>query len=427
MKKSEKPSREERRKKKKSRRSFIAILIGALVLCVVVNIIMSSGNRLETMIVRIGSQEESLETEGLLFKEQTVIYAPADGYIYCEADEDERVKIGETVAYIYKNEIDTSVGNELKGVEAEIKRLSEGTVSEDVYSRDTAKIEQTIARKVRDIPRLGYGNRMEEIADIRDEVNDLIEGRRIINGEVEPTAKADELEALKKRKAELEAQYNIERTSVNAPKAGAFTARVDGLEEELSLDRLEEITPKLLKEQIKKDARVNSSTKVKKGDPVGKIVNSFKWYLAVNVSSDLAEDMDVGDTVDIRFTDIDVNTVKGTITQISAEEGGKVAVVLKSNKYVDMIYSASKVKVELIKHYYEGLKLPSRSIRIVDGKTGVFVIRNDKAQFIPVEVLYNNKEWVIAAESTSDGTTTIKLYDELIVDGKNLYDDKVVR
>ncbi len=424
MEKSVKTSREDKRKK--SRRGFITFLICAFVFCIVLNIAMSSGDRLETMIVRTGTEEESIEAEGYLFKEQTVINAPASGYLYCEADEDERVKIGETVAYIYNNEIDSSASNELKTVEAEIEKLSGGSAASDVYSRDTAKIEQTISQELRSVPSLGYKNRIEEVSKIREKVDDLIEGRRIITGEAEAKDSTQALENLKKRKAELEARYNIERTAVHAPKAGAFTARVDGLEEILTTEALEEISPSFIRELDKKSAQVKTSTKVEGGKPIGKIVNNFGWSIAVPVPFEIAEDMDEGDTVDIRFIDINVKTVKGTVTRISSEEGGKVVLVVKSNKYVDMIYSSSRVNVEIIKHHYEGFKLPSRSIRIIDGKTGVYVIRNDKAQFIPVDILYNSKEWVIAAESVTKGST-IKLYDELIVEGKNLYDDKVVR
>ncbi|MBO5955432.1 MAG: hypothetical protein J6Q10_01370, partial [Clostridia bacterium] len=321
---------------------------------------------------------------------------------------------------------DSSASSELKSLESEIKKLSAGSQTSDFYSRDTAKIEQTISQELKNISLLGYQNRMEDIAEICEKVAGLIESRRVITGETEAKDSALELENLKKRKAELEAKYNIERTAVHAPKAGVFTARVDGLEEILTNQALKELSPASIKELDKKSVQAKVSSKVESGKPIGKIVNNFNWNIGVLVPFEFAEDMDEGDIVDIRFTDIDVKTIKGTITRISPEEGGKVVLVINTNKYVDMIYSSSRVNVEIIKHHYEGFKLPSKSIRILDGKTGVYVIRNDKAHFISVDILYNSKEWVIAAESVAGGST-IKLYDELIVDGKNLYDNKVVR
>jgi len=426
MDKNKKPSRQERRKKRKSRRGFITFLIGAFILCIVVNVVMSFNNRLETMIVRTGTEEESITTDGYLFREQTVIPAPAEGYLYCEADEEQRVKIGETVAYIYKNEISTSAMGELKAIEGEIAKLEGSLLKKDIYSNDTAKIEQSIARELSRVPALGFEGRLDEVNEIKGSVNSLIEDRRIITGEAQPQDNSEELQQLKQKKAELESKYNIERTIVHAPTSGAFTARVDGLEEMLDLKLVDEITPGYLKELDKKSVKATTDTWVENGQLMGKIVNNFSWSVAALISADLAEDMDVGDRIDIRFPEIDVRTIEATVSKITPEENGKVVVVAQSNKYVDQIYSTSKMKVELIKHHYEGYKIPSRSIRIADGATGVYVIRNDKARFLPVDIIYNSKEWVIAAESSDKGAT-IKLYDELIVSGKKLYNNKVVR
>ena len=353
MEKSGKTLREDKRKKKKSRKGFITFLICIFVFYIILNIAISSGDRIETMIVRTGTEEESIKAKGYLFKEQTVINSPDSGYLYCEADEDERVKIGETVAYVYKKEIDSSASSELKSLETEIKKLSAGSQTSDFYSRDTAKIEQTISQELKNISLLGYQNRMEDIAEICEKVDALIESRRVITGETEAKDSALELENLKKRKAELEAKYNIERTAVHAPKAGVFTARVDGLEEILTNQALKELSPASIKELDKKSVQAKVSSKVESGKPIGKIVNNFNWNIGVLVPFEFAEDMDEGDTVDIRFTDIDVKTIKGTITRISPEEGGKVVLVINTNKYVDMIYSSSRVNVEIIKNKYE--------------------------------------------------------------------------
>ena len=93
------------KKKKKRKIGFVVFLVVAFALCLGVNYLLSYSNRLETMIVRSGSEEEIIETECFVFRDQSVVYAPNAGYVYCVADEDQRVKKGETVVYIHKNEI----------------------------------------------------------------------------------------------------------------------------------------------------------------------------------------------------------------------------------------------------------------------------------------------------------------------------------
>lgn len=418
--------KQNRKKRKKKKGGFVSFLIIAFVLYIIVNVALSYGDRLETMIVKTGSEEEIIKSEGYVFRNQTIINAPKDGYLYCEADEDQRVKIGETVAYIYSNELDASVNSELKKIEAEIATLSENALKGDIYSNDAAKIEQNILTELRRVPMLGYQNRVHDVAEIKKEINNLIEGRRIILGEAEPKDNDKELEMLKARKAEIEAQHNVERTIIHAPKAGTFTARVDGLEEMLSLDSIDEVSMDYIKELNKKSGKIKSDTNVKKDEPIGKIVDNYTWSIAAPVPTDLVEDIDEGDSIEMRFTDIGVESVDGVVSKVIVGKNDKSVMIVRSNKYVDMIYSTSKLNVEFIKHHYEGFKIPSESIRIIDGKTGVYVVRNGKVKFLPVKILYNSKKWVIVSEGI-DGGSTIKLYDELVVSGKNLYNDKVVR
>ncbi|MBO4940726.1 MAG: hypothetical protein J6D15_00720 [Clostridia bacterium] len=420
-------TREEKRKKKKGKRSFVAFLIFAFALSIVINVALSYGGRIETMLVRTGTEEEIIKAKGYIFKDQTVIVSPAAGYVYCEVGDEQRVKIGETVMYIHKNQMDASAGSELKAIEEKIHKLSSNKIKDDVFSNDAAKIEQEILLALKDVPFLGFKNNIRGVSEIKDNVNSLIEGRMIIKGEAEPKDSIKELEELLARKAEIEKDYNIERTAVYAPRAGAFTSRTDGMEELLNTKKLGEISVDYIKELDKKFEKPVMLTKVKESDAVGKIVDNFSWSVAATVPFEQVEDMRVGDRIEFRLLDIGQDTISGTVSQIKQEEKGKAVLVVKSNRYVSNIYSTSRSEIEFIKHHYEGFKIPSESIRIIDGKTGVYIIKNDKARFVPVNILYNSKEWVIVAETLSSGDTTLKLYDELIVNGKELYNNKVVR
>ncbi|MDO4744046.1 MAG: HlyD family efflux transporter periplasmic adaptor subunit [Clostridia bacterium] len=426
MKKSEKT---EKKNKGKKKFGFLGFLGFAFALIVAANVIFTYGSRLETTIVRSGAEEDSIPAEGFLFRDQTVIYAPSDGYLYCEAAEDERVSLGEVVMYIYKSEINLSATNELKNIEKEISELSAGLRTAEIFSSDTAKLEQTIAQSLRSVPKAGARDDMEKVAEISDAVNSLIEKRRIISGEIQATNPSDELAALKAQKAELEKKYNIERTIIHAPKTGAFTARIDGLEEKLSLAALENVNAAYIKELNKLSAEAKTSETVTAGEPIGKIVNNYTWSIAAQVSKTAVEGLNVGDKLNIRFSDVGTQVVAGTVSKITPEESGKVVLVVSSNKYIDKIYSLSKAKVEFVKDSFKGLRIPAKSLRMTDGVMGVYVVRSNKARFVPVELLYNGKDWVVVKQKTesAENPMVLKLYDELIIGGKDIYEGKVVR
>lgn len=418
-----------KKKRKRSHGAFLSFLVLAFVFIIVTNVLASYGKRIETTIVSRGTEEDFISANGYIFRDQTVIYAPADGYLYCEAAEDERVKSGQAVMYIYKNEINVSVSNQLKEIEREIGELSEGLRTADVFSSDTAKIEQSISRMLRGVPKLGARNHMEQVSEIRESVNELIEKRRIISGEEKPLDSQQKLAELRDKKAELEKMYDIEKTIIHAPQSGAFTARIDGAEEMLSLSAIENLSSEYIKELDKLKIETKTPETVAEGQPVGKIVKNFLWSIAVQIPAREAEGLLEGNALDIRFPDVGVETVTGTISKILPENGGKVILVISSNKYVNMVYSLSKTKVELVKKSYGGFRIPAKSLRMQGNDMGVYVIRNDKARFIPVELLYNGKDWVVVKEimESAEHPSVLKLYDELIVSGKNIYNDKVVR
>ncbi|MBQ7097649.1 MAG: hypothetical protein IJN96_06185 [Clostridia bacterium] len=414
------------KKKKKSPVAFMIFILVAFALCLGVNYALSYGNRMETMIVRNGVEEDFINVEGFVFREQTVIRTPEAGYVFCVADEDQRVKTGEEIVYIYKNEINVQANRELEDVERQIKKISEKQAV-GLTENDIAKIEQGILDIVREVPRMGNELDFDRLMTAKNDVDDLIKQKRIAKGLIEPEKEVGEAEALKKRKAELEAQYNIERKVVYAPKSGAFTSRIDGMEESLNLPALEKISVDYIENLKKSDIKNMTTGQVEKDAPVGKIVGNYSWSVAFVVPSTFVEDMKTGNTVDVRFTDISVDAVQGTVKKIIDEKDGKAVVVVESGEFIESITSTSKANIQIIKSRHEGFRIPAESIRMVDGKTGVYIVKNSKSRFVPVKILYNNKEWVIVAKQNDDGEKTIKLYDELIISGKNLYDNKVVR
>ncbi len=413
-----------KKRKKHGFSLYVGLFFALVIVYVIVNIVMM-GSGMQTTIVQKGMEEDLIKTVGYIFRDSTVITAPDSGYLSCEVAEDSRVKIGETVASVYKNEINYRANSELRAIDEKISRLSNNLQERDTVGNDPVRIEQSISNELRKVHALSYTGDAKSVYEICDDVNTLITKKRIISGE----AQADdnkELETLKAQKTQIEQNNNVDRTLVHTPVAGAFTAVVDGMEEALSIARITDITPTYLKELDRHKTDNLVKDKVNAGDPIGKVVNNFSWSLAVTVSEDEARQMKVGDEVGIRFTSVGGDAVSGKITRISGIEDRKAAVVISSNKYIDSVYSTSKTEVEIVRNSYEGLRIPAKSIRIINQEKGVYVIRNDTARFVPVKTLYTGDSWVIVSEKI-EGKSTLKLYDELIVSAKDLYDGKDVR
>ena len=74
---------------------------------------------------------------------------------------------------------------------------------------------------------------------------------------------------------------------------------------------------------------------------------------------------------------------------------------------------------------HSGLKVDKRALRVVDSQTGVYVISGITLDFVTVKVLYSNDDYMIC-EQTQSNDKVLRLYDEVVVKGRKLYDGKIV-
>ena len=72
---------------------------------------------------------------------------------------------------------------------------------------------------------------------------------------------------------------------------------------------------------------------------------------------------------------------------------------------------------------YTGLKIPKEALRFEEGVRGVYVVVMDKMYFRKIEEIYEAEDYFIA-KINEDDADSLRLYDTIIVQGKNLYDQK---
>ncbi len=254
-------------------------------------------------------------------------------------------------------------------------------------------------------------------ANAKEDVNMLIESRNGMTG--------DEI-------AKLEAElWSLKNSAgggaeVIAPAGGVFSSKVDGMEDMLSYDKAMEVDVAYLNELDKMTP--NAEQTVEFGQPLCKVINNYTWYFAAEIDEDRIEEIREGQSVEMDFFDLTNVGIKGTVRRISQPDGGKCAVIIGTNRYVEGIYSTSRINADIVTVGVEGIKLPASCLRVKDGVVGVYVIRLDAARFVPVNKIYRNDEWTIVSAAEAElGAPKLQIYDEVIVECKNLEDGKVVR
>jgi hypothetical protein len=79
----------------------------------------------------------------------------------------------------------------------------------------------------------------------------------------------------------------------------------------------------------------------------------------------------------------------------------------------------------VVKAEFSGLRVPRKALRVVDSVRGVYVLSGMQIKFVPVNIIYSNDSFIIC-EKVNENSGVLKLYDRVVVKGKNLYDGKIV-
>ncbi len=78
-------------------------------------------------------------------------------------------------------------------------------------------------------------------------------------------------------------------------------------------------------------------------------------------------------------------------------------------------------------HTYTGIRIDSKALHIVDGNNGVYVKVGNLQRFRKITILYQNEDYILVDTDGAVGTDNeVRLYDEVIVEGTNLQDGKLM-
>lgn len=386
------------------------------------NFFLASGQSVNIIVAEGGSLENKLPVTGYVLRNEVMLYAPYNGAITFTAKEGERVPAGAKVATVFAGEVDEATQIKLIRINEKIAEYDNKSIQKSYYSDMSYQTEYQVASRVRDIINvINTGEKMDELSVYKSEINKFLDQNKGIGSKGNET-----LAQLLKEKEDTEALIKVAKADISTEMAGVFSSRFDGYEAELNVNDRSKLVPsdidRLNGMQIASD-RVSAV-----GSPFAKIVNNYEWYFAVVVDAKWARELRVGSRLGIRFIDISSEVYPATVNVINSDEETRVVLVLACSSSVQSLAGLRRVNAEIVSETYTGIKIPKSAVRVVDGKTGVFVVKDNVLNFKETVVLCNDNEWAVIKQSDINaGSNNLLLYDEIVIGGKDLYDKKVLK
>ncbi len=391
---------------------LFAILALAILIAIGIAIIGLIQNPTNTFIVENGTLSLEENAVGYVLRDETVV----QGQNYKNGmeklkTEGEKVAKGEPIFRYY-----TSGEEELKKKIAELdSKLQEALSNQkDLLPNDTKSIEREIDAKLDELYQV---NDIQKIREYKKDINSYITKRAKMVGELSPSGSY--IRSLIDKRNEYATELNSGSEYISAPQSGIVSYRIDGLEEVLSA-KTQDFS--YLSIETLENLNLKTGQIIATSEEAGKIINNFKCYIAIPLSSENAKEATVGDNVMLRLASS--KEVEATIEYI-AKEGESQLIVFSVEEQVEELINYRKISVDVVWWSYSGLKIPNSAI--VYENDLAYVVRNRLGYLdkLLVKIKKQNEKYALVTSYepqelkelgiSYSSTKKISLYDEILI------------
>lgn len=360
--------------------------------------------------------EETIDFKGFALRDEKIIDTSASGTVIPLAHDGKRVANGDDIAVVCQNDDQAAAYTKLESLKHELERYKNINDPDGTQELSADKLNTKISDAYDDIMDAVTTGAYDELPDALTAYADKCATKQILTeGSIDLSAK---LTSLENEIATLTAQ-NINYSSVKAPKSGYYINTIDGYESALSYKDALSLTS----QQI--ESALNAEPAAVSGNSLGKIVESYKWYIVGETESQNSSYFKNGAKITVNFPKEGVNHVTMLVEKADTQ-GDKMTVVLSCSLMDETFANMRTEDMQIVTKSHTGYRVPSNVIRFdEDNNTGIYVLRGKIITFIPVEIIYTEDDFAIISSSSSNGKS-VRLYDEVIIKGKDLEDGKVI-
>ena len=364
----------------------------------------------DTETAQLINTRKTVSGEGYIIRREIPVEQPSRGAFELSVQNGTRVSKGSRIGVTISGNYSDELVKQLEEVKHRIEEINKSNSFADIYASDEARVFSALKDITATIRENARNKDFTTAAENTRQLNTLLEKKYSAENQ---GAAAELLISLEEEKYELEQRLGGIRGEVKAPQSGYFYSTLDGLEGRAVESEIFALTPS----KISKFQGKMESFKMEEGT-VGKIVETYSWYLVSVLPNEEAELLTTGSSVSLSVDD--APEVKATVCAINPDSAGRSAVILKCTRDVRHIFEKRIVEFEICYEQYSGLYVPSAAIRVLNGVTGVYVInKNESVSFRCVDILLQEEDYYIVRSNYTPpenvSYSSLRVYDDILV------------
>ena len=357
-------------------------------------------------------------TDAFVVRDEYPIEASVTGTLVPLVEDGKRVASQDDVAVVFTSDEAAKAYNEMKAVKEEIEYFSSLQNKVGVQTADITPLDERIysACEAYSVA-ISKGN-ISSYEAYENNIRDAMTSRQLSTGTIiDPSARLGELNA---KLAQLQGA-NIGYNTIKAPHPGYYISVADGYESTVDYKNVMSMTTSQI-------SALFDDSKTQKGNVdsyMGKLVDGFNWYLLCVVNYEDAVKLSIGSKAKVEFTMTTAEPINAVVSAICDTADGKTGIILKCNLMSTQYASLRTEQIRITFDEHTGFQVPNKAIREVDGQKGVFVLNGNIVKFKKINIDYSDSEMSVCNNPNNENGF-VELYDNIIVEGTDLYDGKIL-
>ena len=397
---------------------------------------------LKTETATYAELSDTIQTDAWFIRNEKIITSYHNGVLSYVVDNGQKVANGGVVAYVYSTEEDATAETRIERLNAEIASLEALATVGDYYSGKSDLVGAQISSNIIGILIAAGNNDFTSIESQRSSLQYSMNEKQIILGNESPEDYSARIEQLKQERAKIQFSVSPAIGQIHSPNSGYYISSVDGYEESFDIENILNLSVEDLN---------NVEQKVVTEKNAGKVCRDFNWYVAFTVEEKDMLKLENSSVTYVKIPGIS-DKIPAVVESLNADrDSGTYAAVLRCNYMNSDVASLRFTEVEIIVDSYSGVLVDERAIYFEDVTTteydedgnphdvlhknvkGVYIKSGGKIRFVQVFSDVTINGYAICKTQLSDSEkeslvtySTIKLYDEVVVGGTDLYDGKLL-
>ncbi len=372
----------------------------------------------QTEITVSASVNESIHVSGLAVRTETLIENEYDGSVSYVYEDAARVLKNKPIAYTHSSTETVNKMAQVTELEKKISNLQEASSGVAQLYGSSEFINDQIRDAMLLYSKTVNDTNLSNFGSVKDSLLLAINKKTALTGKTNYFE--ERILILQSEKDELETEINAdEAETVLSPKNGYFISEIDGFENLINKEMIDEMTVAEMESVMERDV-------VTVEQKVGKIADNHKWYYLIAVSEEEASLFNEGKKLEVSFDGINHSFDFVVDKKIKDDTSEKTIVALLCETFTSEVASLRQVNADIIFSTTSGLRVSSDAVRF-DGNQnmGVYILDREEVKFRKIDILYTGTDYMIVRWNAA-AKDSLQLFDEVFVGGSDLYVGKVV-